>query len=84
VSLARYRVTIPADAPAWARQLETQVNNILIRIARDMKAPRHTVADLPTDDSIRLAIVIDEAGGVTLAFFDGSDWRRVQDRAVVS
>jgi hypothetical protein len=31
-----------------------------------------------------LVFVSDEAGGATVAFSDGTDWRRVQDRAVVS
>lgn len=31
-----------------------------------------------------LIIVSDETGGLTVAFSDGSNWRRVQDRAVVS
>lgn len=44
------------------------------------------VADLPTASEWEGAIVYvsDETGGATLAFSDGSDWRRVQDRAVVS
>lgn len=28
--------------------------------------------------------VTDEAGGYTMAFSDGTNWRRVQDRAIVS
>ncbi len=28
--------------------------------------------------------VTDETGGATLAFSDGTNWRRVQDRAIVS
>ena len=31
-----------------------------------------------------LVFVPDEAGGPTLAFSDGTDWRRVQDGAVIS
>ena len=84
MSNQRYRFTIPSDAPVWARQMEAQLNGVLIRIARDQKPPRYEVADLPTDDSIRLAIVTNEVGGTTLAFFDGTNWRRAQDRAVVS
>lgn len=36
------------------------------------------------DDFTSLIYVYDEAGGATLAFSDGSKWRRVQDRAIVS
>ena len=48
--------------------------------------PAFTVANLPSSsDWIRcLVYVSDETGGATIAFSDGSDWRRVQDRAVVS
>lgn len=31
-----------------------------------------------------LIYVSDEAGGATVALSDGTDWRRVQDRAIVS
>lgn len=31
-----------------------------------------------------LIIVSNETGGLTVAFSDGTNWRRVQDRAVVS
>jgi hypothetical protein len=31
-----------------------------------------------------LIYVSDETGGATVAFSDGTDWRRVQDRAVVA
>lgn len=51
----------------------------------------YTVATLPTASIYResgewcgLIAVSDETGGYTLAFSDGTNWRRVQDRAVVS
>ena len=46
----------------------------------------YTVATLPTASSFTrgLIYVSDETGGATLAFSDGTNWRRVQDRAVVS
>lgn len=31
-----------------------------------------------------MIFVSDEAGGATMAFYDGSNWRRIQDRAVIS
>ena len=31
-----------------------------------------------------MIFVSDETGGATMAFWDGSDWRRLQDRAVIS
>ena len=43
------------------------------------------VADLP-DASVpgRVIYVSDETGGAVLAFSDGTNWRRVTDRAVVA
>lgn len=45
-----------------------------------------TVAALPSaaGNPRGLIYVSDEAGGATVAFSDGSSWRRLQDRAVVS
>lgn len=31
-----------------------------------------------------MVFVADETGGATMAFYDGNDWRRIQDRAVVA
>lgn len=48
--------------------------------------PTYTVATLPSAATYRRGLieVSDEAGGTTLAFSDGSNWRRVQDRAQVT
>lgn len=48
--------------------------------------PTFTAADLPSAaDWLRCLIYVsDETGGATIAFSDGSQWRRVQDRAVIS
>lgn len=49
------------------------------------EAPSYTVAGLPPVGSGGGFIYVsDETGGATLAFSDGTDWRRVQDRAIVS
>lgn len=54
----------------------------------------YAVASLPTasehasvsasDPFSSLIFVYNEAGGATLAFSDGTNWRRVQDRTIVS
>ena len=31
-----------------------------------------------------MIFVSDETSGATMAFYDGSNWRRVQDRAIIS
>ncbi len=43
-----------------------------------------TVATLPTAVAGGYIYVSDETGGATMAFSDGTNWRRVQDRAIVS
>lgn len=45
-----------------------------------------TVAELADEEPYlgKTYICTDEAGGITLVFADGTNWRRVQDRAVVS
>ncbi len=46
--------------------------------------PSFTKTTLPAVTDARVILVTDEVGGITLAFSDGTNWRRVQDRAVVS
>lgn len=48
--------------------------------------PEFTVATVPeaADNKNGLIIVSDETGGRTVAFSDGTDWKRVQDLATIS
>ena len=48
--------------------------------------PSHTVAALPSASTYvnTMIYVSDETGGAIPAFSDGTNWRRVTDRAVVS
>lgn len=48
--------------------------------------PTYTVAGVPTASEWTrgMIYVSDEVGGATLAFSDGTNWRRVQDRIIVS
>lgn len=51
------------------------------------KVPSFTVAGLPSASTAgagAMAYVSNETGGAVLAFSDGTNWRRVTDRAVVS
>jgi hypothetical protein len=59
---------------------------ILLKIPALIPPPSYTVATLPsTALYARCTIYVsDEAGGAVLAFSDGTNWRRVTDRAVVS
>lgn len=71
---------------AW----RTIVEALGVSVATDatllVQAKTYTVATLPTASSYPrgLIYVSDETSGATIAFSDGSAWRRVQDRAVVS
>jgi hypothetical protein len=60
------------------------INNELAKVDRDIRGKPWLKADLPRDGSLLIASVSDEAGGHTLAFWDGADWRRAQDLTVVS
>jgi hypothetical protein len=48
--------------------------------------PPFTVATvISAEDNVGMGIYVsDESGGATLAFSDGSVWRRVQDRAIIT
>lgn len=48
--------------------------------------PSYTVSTAPdaTLNETKAIYVSDEAGGKTLAFSDGVNWRRVQDRAIIT
>lgn len=71
---------------AW----QTIVEALNLSVADDelllFQAKTYTVATLPTAATYPRGIIYvsNETGGATLAFSDGSAWRRVQDRAVVS
>jgi hypothetical protein len=75
-----YRIVVDGSAPPWAHALEASLNNVLNRIATDMKPKRLAASSLPTDDSIRLAIV---TGANRLAYWNGSSWRYASDDAAV-
>lgn len=60
---------------------------LLMEIVQALSSPvldAKTVAALGDGEEGQIVYVSNEAGGKTLAFHDGTNWRRVQDRAVVS
>ncbi len=44
----RYQVTIPADAPPWARRVQAPLSDAFNRIGADMTSLRDDVADIET------------------------------------
>lgn len=50
------------------------------------RLPSHTVASVPSASANPRAMIYvsDETGGAVPAFSDGTNWRRVTDRAVIS
>lgn len=79
---------IPDFGPVWRRWLY----QLYVRVKPGpFKIKAYAKADLPpasdwSDGSTFSAIVYvtDEVGGAVLAFSDGTNWRRVTDRAIVS
>lgn len=65
----------------WTRQAANAIN-AMIGVVN--VAPAYSASALPAPEKGRMAFVTDEAGGAVLAFGDGTAWRRVTDRAVVS
>ena len=66
--------------PNFALYLEA-----LTEAVNETQVESYAVADLPdVTAATRIVYVTDEVDGPTLAFNDGTDWRRVQDRAVVT
>ena len=54
--------------------------------ASQLSIPAYTVITVPTATSAvaQIIYVSDETNGATLAFSDGTNWRRVQDLAIIS
>jgi hypothetical protein len=52
----------------------------------EWRPPGFNVADVPpaSENESMEIYVPDESGGATLAFSDGVNWLRVQDRAIIS
>ena len=88
----RPQVPLTLDDPEEHRRLlAMRVNAAMLNDGSDnMKGPlllaEYTVATVPdaTLWESGLIYVSDETGGATIAFSDGTNFRRAQDRAIVS
>lgn len=71
---------------AWATLCEALGISVTTDATLIFQAKTYTVFTLPSAATYPRGIVYvsNEAGGATLAFSDSTNWRRVQDRAVVS
>lgn len=58
----------------------------LVNAVNAFQAPSYTVATVPDATLAETSIIYvsDESGGATLAFSDGTNWRRAQDRAIIT
>ena len=75
------RIFRPANAPAWLLAVSKSIERALLEQALE----EYAVSALPSaSERKRLVFVTDEVGGAVVAFNDGSHWRRVTDRAIVS
>lgn len=79
------------EVDKYLRDVELWIKQVYENIAGIDRLRSYTVANLPDaadfdpeDGGAAMLFVSDEAGGATLAFSDGTNWRRVQDRVVVS
>lgn len=92
----KLHLKVSPDGSAWHEALvvDPATGNIglgtatpAVRLDVDgpVRAKSYTVATVPAATAAgQLIYVSDETGGATLAFSDGTDWRRVADRALLS
>lgn len=59
---------------------------IVVMVSKYLIPASYTVAGVPSaaSNARRIIYVSNESGGAVLAFSDGTSWRRVTDRAVIS
>lgn len=87
--MANLSITWPKNArfAGTIEKIEFIWESFFRRLAERASAlPSFTVATLPSaaDNPQMLIYVSNETGGAVPAFSDGTNWRRVTDRAVVS
>ena len=70
-----------------ARALDVLTNRLdLLARLSPAKLKAYTVAGVPAaaDNTYAQVFITNETGGATVAFSDGTNWRRVQDRAIIA
>lgn len=71
----------PASGPTWLRDYTRAIERAIKQSARLQSFVK---TELPAGTTGDLIYVSNESGGAVPAFFDGTNWRRVTDRAIVS
>ena len=82
-----FRLKVSADGSSFLDAIRVERASAAVEFGDTARVASFTVAGLPsaaTRGAGALAYVNDETGGPVLAFSDGTNWRRVTDRAVVS
>lgn len=76
----------PINAEPIHRLWQQWFSEVWRTLAQAVRQPAYTVATVPdaTKYTGGTIYVSDETGGAVLAFSDGTNWRRVTDRAVIS
>lgn len=81
----RIKIQPNLEFQAFIQRLIDAVNNV--SLAGLVSCKSYTVATLPSASDKgagKLVYVSDETGGAVIAFSDGTNWRRVTDRTIVS
>ncbi|WP_417309255.1 DUF2793 domain-containing protein [Devosia sp.] len=92
----KLHLKLSADGAVWSEAwvidasgkvgIGTAAPAVTMDVAGPIRCASYTLATLPAASAGagQIILVADEAGGPVLAFSDGTNWRRVTDRAVVS
>lgn len=87
----KYTPGTQAETSPLARYLQQELSRISDTITNNQSdepviLKSYAVANVPAAAEWEGSIIYvsDETGGATVAFSDGTDWRRLQDRAVIS
>ncbi|MEM1372864.1 MAG: DUF2793 domain-containing protein [Pseudomonadota bacterium] len=84
-----FEIKVSADGATWFAALTCDGTSGAVSVsALDMSGPArfasYTVATLPSPDVGAVVFVSDASGGAVMAFGDGTNWRRMTNRSVVS
>jgi hypothetical protein len=93
----RFRAKVSPDGAIWHDALiidavtahvglGTASPTVRLDVDGPVRVKSYTVAAMPdaTVGAGQIVFITDESGGATIAFSDGTDWRRVADRAAIS